>query len=104
MLQVYFFLVVLGLCCCSGFSLAVASRGYALVAVSRLIVAFLVAENRFSGSVVVAHGLSCSEACGIFPGPGIEPVTPALAGRFFTTEPPGKPLPEVLKIKLLKEI
>ena len=24
--------------------------------------------------------------------PGIEPVSPALAGRFFTTEPPGKPL------------
>ena len=23
--------------------------------------------------------------------PGIEPVSPALAGRFFTTEPPGKP-------------
>ena len=25
------------------------------------------------------------------PGPGIGPVSPALAGRFFTTEPPGKP-------------
>ena len=25
------------------------------------------------------------------PGSGIEPVSPALAGRFFTTEPPGKP-------------
>ena len=25
------------------------------------------------------------------PGPGIELVSPALAGRFFTTEPPGKP-------------
>ena len=25
------------------------------------------------------------------PGPGIEPVTPALAGVFFTHEPPGKP-------------
>ena len=25
------------------------------------------------------------------PGPGIEAVFPALAGRFFTTEPPGKP-------------
>ena len=23
--------------------------------------------------------------------PGIKPVSPALAGRFFTTEPPGKP-------------
>ena len=28
------------------------------------------------------------------PGPGIEPESPALAGRFFTTEPPGKP-PEI---------
>ena len=25
------------------------------------------------------------------PRPGTEPVSPALAGRFFTTEPPGKP-------------
>ena len=25
------------------------------------------------------------------PRPGIEPVSPALAVRFFTTEPPGKP-------------
>ena len=25
------------------------------------------------------------------PNPGIEPVSPALSGRFFTTEPPGKP-------------
>ena len=28
---------------------------------------------------------------GDLPDPGIEPVSPALAGRFFTTEPPGKP-------------
>ena len=26
------------------------------------------------------------------PDPGIEPVSPALAGGFFTTEPPGKPI------------
>ena len=26
-----------------------------------------------------------------FPGPEIEPKSPALAGRFFTIEPPGKP-------------
>ena len=25
------------------------------------------------------------------PGPGVEPVSPALAGRFSTTAPPGKP-------------
>ena len=28
---------------------------------------------------------------GDLPDPGIEPVSPALAGRFFTTEPLGKP-------------
>ena len=27
---------------------------------------------------------------GDLPNPGIEPVSPALAGRFLTTEPPGK--------------
>ena len=29
------------------------------------------------------------------PDPGIEPVSPALAGGFFTAEPPGKPQPSV---------
>ena len=29
---------------------------------------------------------------GDLPDPGIEPVSPALAGGFFTTEPPEKPL------------
>ena len=28
---------------------------------------------------------------GDLPNPGIEPMLPALAGGFFTTEPPGKP-------------
>ena len=31
------------------------------------------------------------------PGPGLEPMSPALAGRFLTTVPPGKP--QVLLIK-----
>ena len=49
-------------------------------------------------SIVVAHGLSnCGAQAWLLhgvwdlPGPGIEPVSPALAGEFFTTEPPGKP-------------
>ena len=29
---------------------------------------------------------------GDLPNPGVEPVSPALAGRFFTTELPGRPL------------
>ena len=39
------------------------------------------------GSEVVAHRLSCSVACGIF----LDQSTLALAGRFLSTEPPGKP-------------
>ena len=40
-----------------------------------------------TGSVAVV--LSYSSA---HPGPGVQPMSPALASRFFTTEPPGKPL------------
>ena len=47
--------------------------------------------SRRAGSVVMAHGPSRSAACGIFPDQGSEPVCPALAGRFLTTVPPGKP-------------
>ena len=32
-----------------------------------------------------------TSSSGDLPDPGIEPVSPALAGGFFTTEPPGKP-------------
>ena len=42
------------------------------------------------GSVVVAHGLSFSMACGIFPDKGIKSMSPALIGRFLLTAPPGK--------------
>ena len=64
-------------------------------------------------SEVVAHGLSsCGSralehrlsSCGTWaqlflgvwdlPGPGLEPVSPALAGGFLTTAPPGKPYKE----------
>ena len=36
---------------------------------------------------------------GDLPDPGSEPVTPALAGGFFTTEPPGKPEACVEQVK-----
>ena len=48
-------------------------------------------------SVVVAHMLSSYGAWAQLlhgmrdlPGPGLEPMSPALAGRFLTTAPPGK--------------
>ena len=47
--------------------------------------------SRRAGSVIVAHGPSCSVACRDLPRPGLEPVSPALAGGFSTTAPPGKP-------------
>ena len=31
------------------------------------------------------------------PGPGLEPVSPALAGGLFTPELPGKPVSQILK-------
>ena len=31
------------------------------------------------------------ESLGHYRDPGIDPMSPALAGGFFTTEPPGKP-------------
>ena len=39
----------------------------------------------------MAHGTRL--LCGMWdlPRPGLEPVSPALAGGFLTTEPPGKP-------------
>ena len=45
-----------------------------------------------TGSVVVAHGLSCPATWDL-PGPGLELLSPALAGGFLTTAPPGKPAP-----------
>ena len=45
--------------------------------------------SRAWASVVVAHGLSCTLACGIFPDQG-QIQSPALVGRFLSTMPPGK--------------
>ena len=114
-LFVYVFLAVPCLRSCVGFSLVVESRGYSLVAVCGLLIAVtsLVAEHGLQvvwTSVVAAHGLSsCSSrspehrlnSFGAWAqllgsmwhlfGSGIELVSPALAGGFFTTEPLGKP-------------
>ena len=50
--------------------------------------------SRRAGSAIVAHGPSRSAACGMWDllRPGLEPTSPALAGRFSCTAPPGKPL------------
>ena len=45
----------------------------------------------------MAYGLSCSVVRGGISRPEIEPVSPALAGGFFTTESPGEPYSCFLK-------
>ena len=44
-------------------------------------------QEYWSRLIVVAHGLSCFAACGIFPDQRWKPVSPALSGRFFITVP-----------------
>ena len=85
------------LCCCTGFCLVASSGGYSLVVVLGLLTggflcctAWALGRAGFSscstraqwlrfpgpqstGSIVVTHGLSCSEACGIFPDQGLNP-------------------------------
>ena len=71
--------------------------GYSLIAVRRLLIAVtsLVAEHGLYGSWASEQRLNSfgAQFQGMWdlPGSGMEPPSPALAGGFFTTEPPGKP-------------
>ena len=113
---IYFFMyvciTVLGLCCCTQAFPSCGKWGLLFVAVCGLLIAVacLCCGARALGvwaSVVVALGLSsCGSqalqcrlsSCGTqtqllrglwdLPGPGIEPMSPALAGGFLTTAPP----------------
>ena len=103
-----------------GLFLAVESGGYSPAGVRMLLLAVTpCAEHRLegtwaaavaapglqsTGSTVVQHGLGCSVTCGIFlDQTRIEPMLPALAGRFFTTESPGKPLDKVFLMFIWKQ-
>ena len=55
-----------------------------------------------TGSVVAAHGLSCSTAVWDLPRPGIEPMSLALQGGFSVTEPPGSSQAKVLFQRVLQ--
>ena len=89
-----YFWAVLGLRCCVGFSL-LGQAGATLYCGARATHCSVFSGCRAQalesmGSVAVAQRLSCPEACWNVPGPGIEPGSPALAGRFLTTGPQGK--------------
>ena len=110
-------MAALGLCCYTRAFSSCDDQGLLFVAVHGLLtaVASLVAEHGAVGaraSIVAAHKLS---SCGSralelrlssfgaraqllrgmwdLPRPGLEPVSPALVGRFLSTAPPGKSLP-----------
>ena len=53
----------------------------------------LIAEHRLQTRRLSSCGLRAQSLRGMWdlPRPGLEPVSPALAGRFSTTAPPGKP-------------
>ena len=73
----FLFLAALGLRCCVQAFSSCGERELLFVAVRRLliVVASLAAEHglQSTGSVVVAHRLSCSTACGIFLDQGSNP-------------------------------
>ena len=63
------------------------------------IMASLVAEHRLQTRRLSSCGSRAQLLSGMWdlPRPGLEPVSPALAGRFSTTAPPGKPYMTVYK-------
>ena len=77
--------------------LFIAVRGPLFIAVRGplTIAASLVSEHRLQTRRLSNCGSRAHLLCGMWdlPRPGLEPVSPALAGRFSTTAPPGKPPP-----------
>ena len=101
--QIYLLLLAtLSLQSYMGFSLVVASRAYSSLGARTLghrdvsSCSSWVPEHRFSSCSAWALFL-CSTWN--LPGPGIEPLSPALAGGFFTTEAPGEPLSLTFKFQ-----
>ena len=93
-------MVVLGLRFCAR---AFSSRGkwgplFITVHGPLTIVASLAAEHRLQTRRLSSCGSRAQLLRGMWDllRPGLEPVSPALAGRFSTTVPPGKPLGQVL--------
>ena len=100
-IYLFLFLAALGLRCCARTFSSGSKQWLLFVAVRGLLIAVasLVAEHGLSscGSWALECRLS---SCGArayllrgmwdLPRPGLEPVSPALAGRFLTTAPPGK--------------
>ena len=94
-LFIYLFLAVLGLRFRAGAFSSWGERGPLFIAVRRplTIAASLVVEHRLQTHRLSSFGSRAQLLRGTWdpPRPGLEPVSPALAGRLSTTVPPGKP-------------
>ena len=88
-------MAVLGLRFCARAFSSCGKRGPLSIAVRGplTIAASLAAEHRLQTCRLSNCGPWAQLLCGTWdlPRPGLEPVSPALAGRFPTTAPPGKP-------------
>ena len=88
-------MAVLGLRFCARAFSSCGKWGPLFIAVRRplTIAASLVAEHRLQTRRLSSHGSQAQLLCGMWdpPRPGLEPVSPAPAGGFSTTAPPGKP-------------
>ena len=94
-LFIYLFLAVLGLSFCARAFSSCGKWGPLFIAVRGplTITASLVAEHRLQTRRLSNCGSRAQPLRGMWdlPRPGLEPVSPALAGGFSTTAPPGKP-------------
>ena len=92
---IYLFMSVLGLRFCARAFSSCGKRGPLFIAVSGppTIAASLVAEHRLQTRRLSNCGSRAQLLRGTWdpPRPGLEPMSPALAGRLSTTAPPGKP-------------
>ena len=90
-----YFLAALGLCFCVRAFSSCGERGPLFIVVRGplTIVASFVAEHRLQMRRLSSCGSRAELLRGMWdlPRPGLEPVSPALAGRFSTTAPPRKP-------------
>ena len=88
-------MAVLGLRFCARAFSSCGKRGPLFITVRGplTIAASLVAEHRLQTRRLSSCGSRAQLLRGMWdlPRPGLEPVSPALAGRFSTTAPPGKP-------------
>ena len=98
-LFIYLFMLCWVFVSVRGLSLVAASRGHSSSRCTGLTVVASVVANRLQTRRLSSCGSRAQLLHGMWdlPRPGLEPMSPALAGRFSTTAPPGKPLARTLK-------